>query len=209
MAQLVRTGLVRRLPDLYHLAEEQLVELEGMGDKSAQNLLDALEASKQTTLPRFLCALGIFQVGEHIADVLAEHFEDLAAIMDASYEELVTIHEVGPETAASIRRFFDESRHHQEIEDLLAGGIRIQAVAAAAPTLAGLTFVFTGTLSAFTREGAAQQVAQRGGRRAASVSRNTDYVVVGDNPGAKYEQARRLGVTIIDEDGFQRLLRQA
>lgn len=208
-AQFVRTGLVKRLPDLYDITKEQLADLERMADKSAQNLLDALQASKQTTLPRFLYALGIFQVGEHIARLLAEHFGSLAAIMEASYEELVAIYEIGPEIATSIRQFFDEPRNRRVVEVLLARGIQIEQMQRVTPTLEGLTVVFTGALAEFTRDEARQLVEQRGGRVASSVSGNTDYVVAGENPGGKYDQARQLGVEILDEEGFKRLLEGA
>jgi len=209
VAQLVRASLVKHLPDLYDLTKEQLAGLERMADKSAQNLLDALAASKQTTLPRFLYALGIFQVGEHIARLLAEHWGSLEAIMEASYEELVAIHEIGPEIAASVRQFFDEPRSRRMVEELLAHGIQIERVERAGPDLAGLTFVFTGALKGFTRDEARELVEQRGGRVSSSVSRNTNYVVAGRDSGSKYDKARQLGVAILDEEGFNQLLAQA
>jgi len=209
VAQLVRAGLVKHLPDLYDLTKEQLAGLERMADKSAQNLLDALAASKQTTLPRFLYALGIFHVGEHIARLLAEHWGSWEAIMEASYEELVAIHEIGPEIAASVHQFFDEPRNRRMIEELLARGIQIERVERAGPDLAGLTFVFTGALNGFTRDEARELVERRGGRVSSAVSRNTNYVVAGRDPGAKYDKARQLGVAILDEEGFNQLLAQA
>ncbi len=206
IAQLVEIGLVERLPDLYDLTQDQLAGLERLADKSAQNLLDALKASKKTTLPRFLYALGIFQVGEHIAHLLAEHFGNLPAIMDASYDELVAIHEIGPEIATSVRRFFDAPQNRQVVAELLERGIQIEQAQPTAATLAGVSFVFTGALKEFSRDQARQAVEQRGGRVTSSVSRNTDYVVVGSNPGSKYDAARELGVNILDEEAFKRLL---
>lgn len=208
VAQLVDKGLVRRLPDLYDLTVEQLAALERMGPKSAQNLVDAIEASKQTTLPRFLFALGILHVGEGVANALAAHFDSLEAIMDASEEELLQVPGIGPEIARSVYQFFHEPRNRQTVEDLLDKGIQIEqpAARAAAQDLAGKTFVFTGALEDFSRDQAAELVRERGGRVASSVSRNTDYVVVGANPGSKYQRAQQLGVTIIDEAEFRRLL---
>ncbi len=208
-AQLVRTGLVKHLPDLYDLTKEQLAGLERMADKSAQNLLDALQASKQTTLPRFLYALGIFQVGEHIARLLADHFGSLAAIMAVSHEELVAIHEIGPEIASSIRQFFDEPRNRRVVQALLQRGIRFEQMWSTTPTLEGLCFVFTGALTEFSRDEASRLVEQRGGRVTSSVSGNTDYLVVGEDPGSKYDKARQLGVETLDEEGFKELLEGA
>ncbi len=209
IAQLVETGLVKRLPDLYDLTQDQLTGLERMADKSAQNVLDALEASKKTTLPRFLYALGIFQVGEHIAHLLADHLGTLVAIMDASYDELVAIHEIGPEIATSLRRFFGAPQNRQVVADLLEREIQIEQAQQVAATLAGVSFVFTGALKEFSRDQARQAVEQRGGRVTSSVSRNTGYVVVGSDPGSKYDAARELGVNILDEEAFKRLLTEA
>jgi DNA ligase (NAD+) len=207
VAQLVEKGLVKRLPDLYDLNVETLAALERMGKKSAQNLVLEIERSKKTTLPRFLYALGILHVGEGVANTLAQAFGGLQAIMDASEERLSTIPGIGPEIARSVHEFFHELRNRQTIEDLLAKGIKIEAPEApTAQNLSGKTFVFTGTLASFTREEAGELVRQRGGKVTGSVSSKTDYVVVGESPGSKLTEAQRLGVTIIDEAEFKRLL---
>jgi len=206
VAQLVESGLVEHLPDIYDLTVQQLASLERMAEKSAQNLLDALEASKQTTLTRFLYSLSIAHVGEYVARLLAEHFGTLLAVEEAGYDELVAIKGIGPEIAASVHNFFGEERNRQIIGDLLDRGIRIEQAKTAAATLAGKTVVFTGALHGFTREEAAEQVERRGGRVTSSVSSRTDYVVVGENPGSKYQQARELGITTIDEEEFRELL---
>lgn len=209
-AQLVREGLVKTLPDLYDLTKEQLVALERMGEKSAQNLLDQLERSKQTTLARFLYALSIPQVGAHVAGLLADHFGSLEALMAASEEELQGIPGIGPEIARSVYQFFAEPRNQETIRGLLARGVRPQAARPAAPApagpLAGKTFVFTGALATFTREEAAEAVRARGGRVTDSVSRKTDYVVVGADPGSKRDKALELGVALLDEEAFRALL---
>ncbi len=206
VVQLVASNLVRHLPDIYDLTVPQLTCLERMGEKSAQNLLKALEASKQTTLARFLYALSIVHVGEYVARLLAEHFGALSAVEQASYDELVAIAGIGPEIANSILHFFSQERNRQIVRELLDKGIQIRQEEAAAATLAGKTFVFTGVLNSFTREEATAQVERRGGRVTSSVSSRTDYVVVGENPGSKYQRAQELGVTVIGEEEFRELI---
>jgi len=206
IAQLLHEGLVRRLPDIYDLTKEQLVNLERFADKSAQNLLDAIEASKRTTLARFIYALGIFHVGTHVADVLASHFGSLRALMQASEEQLQSIHEIGPEIAHSVHSFFAEPSNRRVIEELLERGIEFEEVEPTTGGLQGLTFVLTGTLDTFTRQQATAEIQRRGGRVASSVSRNTDYVVAGAQPGSKLAKARELGITVLDEEQFKQLL---
>jgi len=206
VAQLVESGLVKHLPDIYDLTALQLASLERMAEKSAQNLLDALEASKQTTLARFLYSLSIAHVGEYVARLLADHFGTLQAIEQASYDELVAIKDIGPEIADSVQNFFGQERNRQIIGDLLARGIQIEQEEVAADMLTGQTFVFTGTLDSFSRKEATEQVERRGGRVTSSVSSRTDYVIVGDNPGSKYQQAQELGITTLGEEEFCELL---
>ena len=206
VAQLVESGLVEHLPDIYDLTVPQLASLERMAEKSAQNLVDALDASKHTTLARFLYSLSIAHVGEYVARLLADHFGTLEAVVGAGYEELVAVAGIGPEIAASVLNFFGQERNRQIIGDLLDRGIQIEQEATTADTLAGQTFVFTGALEGFTREEAAAEVERRGGRVTSSVSSRTDYVVVGKEPGSKYQQAQKLGITTIDEEEFRRLL---
>ncbi|MCX7599219.1 MAG: NAD-dependent DNA ligase LigA, partial [Armatimonadetes bacterium] len=206
--QLVDRGLVKRLPDLYDLTVEQLAALERMGPKSAQNLVSALQASKKTTLPRFLYALGIPHVGEGVARALAQHFGSLEALMDASEEELLKVPGIGAEIARSIHEFFSEPTNRRTVLDLLARGLVVEgaAVRPVSDELAGKTFVFTGGLQSFTRDQASKLVLERGGKVTDSVSRKTDYVVAGSDPGSKLQKARDLGVTVLDEESFKRLL---
>ena len=205
--QLVEKGLVKRISDLYHLRKEQLAALERMGEKSAQNLLDQLERSKGMSLARFIYALGIRYVGEHIAEVLAERFGSIDELASASYEELVGIPEIGPRIAQSIVDFFASEDNRRLIEELKAVGIdpRAERPKEKGP-LAGKTFVFTGRLSDMTREEAKRLVESLGGKVASSVSRKVDYVVVGEDPGSKLDRARALGIPTLSEEEFKELV---
>jgi DNA ligase (NAD+) len=204
--QLVERGLVRDLADLFHLDAATLVGLERMGKKSAENLLAQLERSKQTTLPRFLVALGIRQVGEATATALAQHFGTLERLMAASEEELTAVRDVGPEVAAAIHAFFAEQRNREVIARLHAAGVRPAAVQAVAGPLSGKKFVLTGGLGSMTRPEAQRRIEALGGRVVSSVSKETDYVVVGDDPGSKLAKAEKLGVARLDENSFRKLV---
>ena len=205
--QLVEKGLVKRISDLYHLSKDKLAALERMGEKSAQNLLDQLERSKGMSLARFIYALGIRYVGEHIAEVLAERFGSIDELASASYEELVGIPEIGPRIAQSIVDFFASEDNRRLIEELKAVGIdpRAERPKEKGP-LAGKTFVFTGRLSDMTREEAKRLVESLGGKVASSVSRKVDYVVVGEDPGSKLDRARALGIPTLSEEEFKELV---
>ena len=211
--QLVETGAVRRLPALYDLTEETLVALERMGQKSAQNLLRELENSKRPTLARFVYALSVPQVGEHVANLLANHFGTLEALLATTEDDLPAIPGIGPEIARSVHQFLAEPRNQAIIADLRAHGVEPQSVPRAADAgrgpLEGKTFVFTGGLEGFTREQAGEAVAALGGRVIDSVSKKTNYVVVGTDPGSKREKAESLGVTLLNEAQFRALLDQA
>jgi DNA ligase (NAD+) len=209
--QLVDKSMVRTIADLYALDKQRLSDLERMGDKSAQNLLDNIEKSKSTTLARFLHALGIPQVGEATAQVLAQHYGTLPAIMDAERESLQSVHGIGPVMADDIYLFFHQDHNREVIRDLLARGITWPAVAARAPAsaLAGKTFVLTGTLTGMTRDAARERLIALGAKVAGSVSKKTDYVVVGDDPGSKADKARQLGVEILEEAQFLQMLEAA
>ena len=205
--QLVDKGIVTRLGDLFRLDRERLIPLERFGEKSAENLLSSLEAAKSPTLSRFLFALGIPGVGSHIAEVLATRFDTLERVMDATLDELTAVPEIGPQTAEAITRFFANPENEMTIRDLLAAGLTIRP---ARPTgrgpLEGKRFVLTGALDSMTRSEASARIKERGGQVSSSVSRNTDFVVVGRDPGAKAERARELGVTTLTEEEFLRLL---
>ncbi|TCP10057.1 NAD-dependent DNA ligase LigA [Caldimonas thermodepolymerans] len=211
--QLVDGGLVRTLPDLYRLDVAQLAALDRMGEKSAANLVAALGKSKDTTLPRFLYALGIRHVGETTAKDLARHFGTLERVMDASVEQLLEVNDVGPVVAQSIRTFFDQEHNREVVQQLREAGVHWsesdgQADAASKP-LAGKTLVLTGTLPNLTRDQAKELIEAAGGKVAGSVSKKTDYVVAGAEAGSKLAKAQELGVPVLDEAGLQQLLQGA
>ena len=200
--QLVDANIIRTLPDLYKLGLTALAHLDRMADKSAMNLLDALEKSKQTTLPRFVFGLGIRHVGEATAKALARHFGKLDAIMDATEEQLVGVSDVGPIVAKSLRTFFDQAHNREVVEQLRACGVTWEEGEPAAATpkpLLGKTFVITGTLPTLSRDQAKDMVEAAGGKVAGSVSKKTDYVVAGTDAGSKLIKAQELGVAVIDE----------
>ncbi len=207
--QLVDGGAVKTLPDLYRLGLTALATLERMADKSAQNIVDALEKSKQTTLPRFIFGLGIRHVGEATAKALARHFGQLDAIMDASEDQLLQVPDVGPVVAQSIHTFFQQAHNREVVEQLRACGLRWEegepSPAAQLP-LAGKTFVLTGTLPTLSREQAKEMLEAAGAKVAGSVSKKTDYVVAGEEAGSKLDKARELGIAVLDEAGLRTLL---
>ncbi|MDI1239379.1 MAG: NAD-dependent DNA ligase LigA [Polaromonas sp.] len=207
--QLVDAGVVRTLPDLYKLGLTALAGLERMADKSAQNLLQALEKSKSTTLPRFLFGLGIRHVGEATAKELARHFGKLDAVMDASEAQLLEVSDVGPIVAQSIRTFFDQPHNREVVEQLRACGVNWpegEPAARAPQPLSGKTFVITGTLPTLSRDEAKDRVEAAGGKVAGSVSKKTDYVVAGTEAGRKLTRAQELGVAVIDEAALLAML---
>ena len=207
--QLVEGGIVRTLPELYRLGITSFTALERMGEKSAANLVAALEASKRTTLARFLYALGIRHVGESTAKDLARHFGGIDRLMAASAEQLLEVNDVGPIVAQSIRAFFDQPHNVEVVEQLRAVGITWPESAAAddAPKpLAGKTLVLTGTLPTLGRDQAQALIEAAGGKVSGSVSKKTSYVVAGAEAGSKLDKARELGVTVLDEAGLRELL---
>ncbi len=209
--QLVDSGLVRSIPDLYSLTLEQLVELERMGKKSAQNLLDGIAASKGRGLTRVLTGLGIRHVGEHVAEVLAQEFGNIDDLMNASAERLAQVDGIGPVLAESIARFFHSSAGRKVIEDLRAHGVKLtedrkRKPKAGRTDLTGKTFVVTGTLSRYSREDIERLIKDLGGKATGSVSKKTDYVVAGDKAGSKLEKARQLGVAVLTEQEFDVLI---
>jgi DNA ligase (NAD+) len=208
--QLVDSGLIRTLPELYKLGVAKLAALERMADKSAANLVAALEQSKQTTLARFLYALGIRHVGEATARDLARHFGTLDRVMDAGIEPLLEVPDVGPVVAQSIRSFFDQPHNREVVEQLRAAGIRWvqhEGTPPAGPQpLAGKTLVVTGTLPTLSRDEAKALIEAGGGKVAGSVSKKTSFVIAGDEAGSKLDKARELGVTVLDEAGLRAML---
>ncbi|RMG49375.1 MAG: NAD-dependent DNA ligase LigA [Acidobacteria bacterium] len=203
--QLVDRGLVKDFADLYHLKKADLMNLERMGDKSATKLLEQIEASKNRELYRLIFALGIRHVGERTAQILAEHYDSIQALMNASRQELEAIPEIGPIVAQSIYEWFREPRNRKLISRLKAAGVRMKRGPEAArrgTRLAGLQFVLTGRLASMTREEATRLIEQLGGRVASSVSRRTNYVVVGEEPGSKLDRARELGIPTLTEREF-------
>jgi DNA ligase (NAD+) len=207
--QLLSLGLVSSVADLYRLTREDLFRFERMGEKLAENLLAAIEQSKQRPLPRLLFALGIRHVGEHVAKVLARQFGSLEALAGATREELLAVHEVGPQVAESVLAFFAAPRNREILAQLAASGVRPKVTERrAGGPLTGKTFVFTGTLPTLGRKEGQERVELLGGRAAGSVSKKTDYVVAGDEAGSKLEKARELGIPILDEAGFLVLLEE-
>jgi DNA ligase (NAD+) len=208
--QLVDTGIVRTLPGLYKLGLAKLHELERMGDKSAHNLVGAIEKSKATTLPRFLYGLGIRHVGETTAKDLARHFGDIDKLMDASVEQLLEVNDVGPIVANSVRAFFDLPHHREIVEQLRAAGLHWPAIEGTASDahrpLLGKTLVITGTLPTLSRDDAKDLIEAAGGKVSGSVSKKTNWLVAGEEAGSKLEKAQSLGVQVIDEAGLQALL---
>jgi DNA ligase (NAD+) len=198
--QLVDNNLVRTPADLYRLGFTAVANLERMGEKSADNLIQAINQSRITTLARFIFALGIRHVGETTAKDLANHYRNMHALMDAKGEDLLTVHDVGPVVADSITGFMQEPHNREVIEQLLASGMVLSVeekkVSAA---VAGKTFVLTGTLSTLSRDEAKERLERAGAKVAGSVSKKTDYVVAGDDAGSKLTKAEELGVPVIDE----------
>jgi DNA ligase (NAD+) len=206
--QLVDKGLVKDVADLYALKEGDVAALERMAEKSAQNLLEEIEGSKKNSLARLIYALGIFSVGERTGQLLAEHFSSLEELAVAKEEQLEAVQEVGPKVAASIVEFFSEPANRQLIKRLNKAGVHPTAEKREVKSqkLAGKSFVFTGGLANRSREEAGELVQQHGGKVSGSVSKKTDYVVVGTDPGSKYDKAKELGVTILTESEFEKLL---
>ncbi|NYH98780.1 NAD-dependent DNA ligase LigA [Cupriavidus plantarum] len=210
--QLVDQGIVRTPADLYKLGVMKLSALDRMAEKSAANIVAAIDGSRTPALNRFIFALGIRHVGESTAKDLAKHFGRLQAVMDADEAALLEVDDVGPVVAQSIANFFAEEHNRQVIEDLLASGVtpsESEPAARAPAPFAGKTFVLTGTLPTLSREAAKEMLEAAGAKVAGSVSKKTDYVVAGAEAGSKLEKAQALGVAVIDEDGMLALLREA
>jgi DNA ligase (NAD+) len=204
--QFVDRGLVRSVADLYALDPGRLLTLERMGEKLAGNMLEAIAGSKKSTLPRFLNALGIRQVGVRTASALADHFGDLGRIRTASIEELKDVQDVGPTVAASIRSFFDDPGHARVVDQLLGAGIEFREPDRKSVALDGQVVVFTGGLETMTRDEARRLVLENGGRCADSISKTVTLVVAGPGAGSKLEKAAKLGIKVVDEGAFLKLI---
>ena len=207
--QLVDRALIKDPADLYHLTRDDLLMLDRMGEKLADNILAAIESSKEPELDRLIMALGIRNVGEHLASVLAGEFKSLEGLQAAGGERLEQVPEVGPVVAESIRAFFENEKNLRVLEKLRQGGVvfPLQREASGPQPLSGQTFVLTGALSGMTREEATSAIERLGGRVTSSVSKKTDAVIAGRDPGSKLNRARELGVRIVDQEGFADLLK--
>lgn len=207
--QLMQKGFVKTPPDLYALTREQLYQLEGFKDKAVDRLLQGIEQSRNVPLEKFIMALGIKHVGSGTAELLAAKAGDLETLVHMRFEDLLSIEGIGEKVAQSIVDFFSDEAHELEIKKFLERGVRPQAAAVATHkghAFEGKTFVLTGTLGGYTRQAAASLIKERGGKVTGSVSKNTDYLLAGDAPGSKFDKAQSLGVAILSEEEFQKLL---
>jgi DNA ligase (NAD+) len=209
--QLVDRNIIGDYADIYSLKFDDLVSLERMGGKSAQNLLNAIQKSKGGDLHRLICALGILNVGSHTAEVLSKHFDTLDKLMNASVEELEEIFEIGNIMANSIVNFFSNSHTKEVINKLKAAGVNTKATSRKLRPVSGITeksFVITGTLNGYTRQEIEGVIKDLGGRVSSAISSKTDFLVVGELPGSKLEKAKELGVTILNKEKFENLIRK-
>ena len=207
VTQLIERGLVKNVADIYDLTKKDLLSLERFADKSAQNILDEIENSKQLPLERVIYGLGIRFVGERTAQFLAEHFGSMEALASASVEELQNVNEVGPRIAESIAEFFSIAANRKLVDRLRDAGLTLKGKKKERGTkLAGKTFVLTGTLAKYTRDDAKKMIEDAGGRVSGSVSKKTDYVVAGSDAGSKLDKAKELGVAVIDEKEMEKLV---
>ncbi|MCJ7729135.1 MAG: NAD-dependent DNA ligase LigA [Sedimentisphaerales bacterium] len=206
--QLVDAGLVKNVADIYKLQKDDLLELERMADKSAQNVIDSIEASKTRPLWRLVAGLGIRHIGVQTAQMLAEHFGSLDAIMKATQDELQAIEQIGPKVAETVYEYFHNERNIAVIKELLLAGVKpeLPKKTKAKGKLTGKTIVVTGTLQNFSRQQIEEAIKNAGAKAASTVSKNTDFVLAGDNPGSKFDKAHRLGVKIITEKEFMEML---
>ncbi len=205
--QLMSAGLVNNPADIFTLRENDLVKLERFGDKSAKNLINSITISKEISFPRFINSLSIKHVGQRVSQILTDHYNSLEKLDAATYEQLVQIPEIGPEIAQSIVNFFSVDDNITTIEKMLDAGVTIQyrGVQGKSDILSGKTFVFTGALSSYTRDEAKEIIESLGGKVTSAISGNTDYLLVGENPGSKLDKAREMGISIIYEDYFREL----
>jgi DNA ligase (NAD+) len=205
---MVDKGIIHDQADLYFLNKEDLMKMDRMGDKLAQNLLDAIDKSRTPELGNLIYALGIRNVGEHLATVLARNFKSIGHLADQSIEALTQVHEIGPIVAESIYNFFHNQNNLKVLERLKKGGVRFpeEKSELKETPLTGKTFVLTGGLDSMPRDEARKIIETLGGRVSSSVSKKTDFVVAGKDPGSKYAAAQRLGVKTLNEDEFKKMV---
>jgi DNA ligase (NAD+) len=200
-------GIKGDVADIYYINKEELIELERMADKSAQNIIDAIEKSKTKPLSKFLYALGIRHVGETTAEDLARQFPRLDDFFRLSVEDLMEVEGIGPEVAASVHQFFRDKKNKESIELLKKAGVKvIEPKIKEKGKLAGKTFLFTGTLKTFGRDEVRNLVESMGGMTASSISKKVDYVVVGDDSGSKSDKAKELGIKTLTEEEFKKMI---
>ena len=207
--QLVESGRVKNFSDLYTLKQEEVVGLERLAEKSAKNLIDAIEKSKSAGLPRLLFGLGVRHVGQRAASILAETFRSIKVLKETSFEDMESVMEIGPVIAESLKSFLDQEANMQDIENLSNSGVVVEDPEAARKevgVLAGKQFVLTGTLSKFSRDEAKKKIESLGGRVTSAVSTKTDYIVAGKDAGSKLTKAKKIEITVLDEKEFQKLI---
>lgn len=206
----VDLGYLKDYSDIYHLKEhrEELIQIERLGEKSVDNLLSSIEKSKEKPFDKVLFALGIRYVGAGVAKKIADHFKSIDALMNASEEEIESIHEIGPSISKSIKRFFNDNNNIKLIERLKKAGLKFKSeeIKITSDKLKGKSFVLTGTLSSMSREEAKEKIISLGGHVLSAVSKNTDFVVVGENPGSKFDKAQKLGIPILSEEEFLKMI---
>ncbi|MEN6617126.1 MAG: NAD-dependent DNA ligase LigA [Syntrophorhabdus sp.] len=206
--QLVERRVIRDVSDLFYINKDTLIDLERMADKSASNIIGAIDAARKRPFARFIYALGIRQVGEHISGLLAERFDSIEKLMAADAETLIAIPEIGPEAANSITSFFSDPRNRQTIQRILEAGVELEYYGGGAKKFSDMTFVFTGSLASMPRDEARRKVEEMGGKTAASVSKKVNYVVSGDEAGSKLEKARQLGIPVLTEEEFLKMIEE-
>jgi DNA ligase (NAD+) len=205
---LIEHDLIKTYADLYDLNKEQIIPLERMGEKSAQNLVDAIEKSKTQSLDRLIYALGIRFVGKTVARDLANHFQSLDALIKTDIETMTAIDSIGPKIAESVAAFFEKEKNRTLIEQLKNAGLSMEQeqTELLSQTLEGKKIVLTGTLPTYTRKEAKELIEKHGGSTTSSVSKNTDFVLAGESPGSKLSKAQDLGINILDEENFKKLI---
>jgi DNA ligase (NAD+) len=208
LEQMVDKGIIHDQADLYRLKKENLMEMDRMGDKLAQNLLDAIDKSRKPALANLIYALGIRNVGEHLATVLARNFKSVDNLATQNVEDLTQVHEIGPVVAESIYNFFHNPKNLTVLEKLKKGGVVFpeEKTQFEETPLTGKTFVLTGGLDSMARDEARKIIEASGGRVSSSVSKKTDFIVVGKDPGSKYREARRLGIKTLSEEEFKKMI---